>query len=811
MTTEVEAIAEACCADNSKHMHSKKADKSKCMASKKEDKPEYVALEKKNNYKYIIKKEPLSEDESRVLFLSTAFGKQAECPLHLKEVSNEIIERSGGLPLAINILASMLARQPAGGIEQWNYINNSLSSTLMTNASLERINQVFNLGYDNLPHGMKACMLYLCLYEEDRVIWKEDLVKQWIAEGFFCAVDREEVARSYFCELVNRGIIQPVDINCNDEIMSCRVHHMLLRFIRDKSMEENFCVALDHSHTTVRLADKVRRLALHLGNVEDAIPPGPESMRLSKVRSVAFSGFLKCMPSIVEFRFLQVLILKLLVDPGKMSDNLIEPEVNITEPDDVSDSLTEPDDLSYNLSEISELFRLRYFHLDACHMSVALPTQILQLKDLVAWEIDAQFTAVPSDIVDLPGLLYLSIPSEAHLPPGIGRMISLHTLGVLDLSKYSTETVMGLDTLTNLQDLRLTCSTLQPAGNLETNLECLGSIVRKLKNLKRVSLVPAVNIRGGEGSSSMIVSWLGFSIQPLPPSILQTLELSRRCCIFSTLPQWTKELTKLCILKIAVWKFSMEDVAILKGLPSLTALSLFLWTAPVRRIMFDDVGFPVLKYFKFVCAAPCLAFLDGAMPKVRKLKLGFNANRIDGYSLDAVGFERLTRLNEICTKIGGTGADERDRSSVRSVLTDAISKHPSTPIINVQWVDWNFCGGEEKYTDERGFQKKNLDVSKNKKKNLQEDAQKQVHTRTYTPLESTLRQGPRNAGMTSRIMCRRCRTFLCYPPGANSVGCSVCQTVTSILPPGRQGSAAPSPNPTNTGSTTGSRSKTTSN
>ncbi|KAM3406053.1 hypothetical protein ACQJBY_000229 [Aegilops geniculata] len=655
-TTEVDAIAQTCCADTSK---------------------------------YIFKKEPLSEDESRELFLGKVFGHEAGCPQVFKEVSNEIIKRSGGLPLAISTLASLLAGQPASSIEHWNYIKNSLSSDSSTNTSLEGIKQVLNLGYDNLPHGLKACMLYICLYEEDRVIWKEDLVKQWIAEGFICAV---EVAQSYFEELVSRGMIQPVDINCNDEILSCRVHHMVLHFIRYKSTEENFSIALDHSQTTIRLADKVRRLALHFGNVEYATLPMTASMRLSQVRSLAFSGLFKCMPSIVEFRFIQVLILKLWADPDNRSDNL-------TGSDDLNGNITEPDDLSCNLSEISELFRLRYFHLDACHMSVELPTQMKRLKDLVAWEIDADVSAVPSDIVDLPGLFFLSIPSEAHLPTDIGRMTSLRTLGVIDLSKNSTENIMCLGELTNLQDLRLTCSTLQP-DNLEKNLECLGLIVQKLSNLKCVTLVPAVSshvkTQDDVGAPNMSISWDGFTIVPLSPALLQRLELSWRCCIFSSLPEWTKDLTKLVILKMAVRKVSVEDVVILKGLPSLTALSLFVWTAPIRRIIFDNEGFLVLKYFKFVCAVPCLSFLDGAMPKVRNLKLDFNANRMEQCSLVAAGFERLIGLKKISIKIRGAGADECDRRSAQSVLTDAISKHPNTPIISVQWVNWKFCGDDKK-------------------------------------------------------------------------------------------------------------------
>lgn len=658
-TTEVVVVAQTCCADNSRH---------------------------------IFKKEPLSEDESRELFSGTVFAHQSEYPLHLKEVSNEIIKRSGHLPLVINTLASILARQPAS-IGIWNYIKNSLSSDLITNGNLEGIKQILNLGYDNLPHSMKACMLYLTMYDEECVIWKDDLVKQWIAEGFVCTMegdDEEEAARSYFDVLINMGMIQPVDINCNDEILSCRVHRMVLHFIRYKSVEENFSVAIDHSETTIRLADKVRWLALHFGSVEDATLPAPASMRLSQVRTLAFCGLVKCMPSILEFRFLQSLILKLWADPDKSSENL-------TGSDDPSDNLTAP--VSCNLTEISELFRLRYLHVDARHMSVELPSQIQWLKSLMVLEIDAEVTAVPSDIVDLRGLLYLNLPSVAHLSTGIGRMTCLRTLGVFDLSKNSTENVTSLGELTNLQDLRLTCSTSR-SDNLERNLECLGSIIRKLSNLKRVTLVPVVssyvNAQDDARDSGMSISWHGISVVPLPLVLLQRLELSRCCCVFSSLPEWTKELTQLGILKISVRKLSNEDVVILKGLHALTALSLYIWTAPARRIVFDCEGFLVLKYFKFVCTTPCVVFLSGAMPNVRKLKLGFNADRVDQYSLVAAGLEGLTNLNEISTKIGGAGVDESGRRFAESALTDALSKHRSISIIvNVQWVDWNFCGDKE--------------------------------------------------------------------------------------------------------------------
>ena len=65
---------------------------------------------------------------------------------------------------------------------------------------------------------------------------------------------------------------------------------------------------------------------------------------------------------------------------------------------------------------------------------------------------------------------------------------------------------------------------------------------------------------------------------------------------------------KLSILKIEVVELSSNDVDTLKKLPSLTALSLFVRTAPGGRIIFDKEDFLRLKYFKFMCTTVCVCY-----------------------------------------------------------------------------------------------------------------------------------------------------------------------------------------------------------
>uniref|UniRef100_A0A8R7ULK4 Disease resistance protein winged helix domain-containing protein n=1 Tax=Triticum urartu TaxID=4572 RepID=A0A8R7ULK4_TRIUA len=295
---------------------------------------------------------PLGHDDSRKLFFRTTFGPQYECPPELSEVANDIVGKCAGFPLAVVTIASLLANQ-MGKPEQWNFVNKSLGHGLRTNPASEGMKQVLNLSYNNLPLHLKACLMYLSIYQEDYIIQRNDLVKQWIAEGLIHATeekDMEEISRICFDELISRRLIKPVHINDNGDVLSCTVHHMVLDFIKHKSLEENFVTAIDPCQTTAPLADKVRRLSLHFGNAE-ATPP--TNMIPSQVPTLAFFGVIKCLPSIVEFQLLQVLILHL---------------------------WGEDESISVDLTGISELFRLRYLYV-TCNATLKLPqTQMRGLQ-----------------------------------------------------------------------------------------------------------------------------------------------------------------------------------------------------------------------------------------------------------------------------------------------------------------------------------------------------------------------------------------------------------------------------------------------
>lgn len=561
--------------------------------------------------------------------------------------------QSCGEPFETTIMVDNLLRHNLTEAQPW-HLQISLLSGLRTNPTSEGMKELLDHIYGSLPHHLKTCLLHFNMYPEDYTIKKDDLVKQWVAEGFIGEVneqDRFKVAEGYFHELTRRGLIQEVDTNYNNDELPCTVHHIVMDFIRYKSEEESFISIADYLQTTPGNPDRIRRLSVQFGGSKGAKIPG--SVRMSQLRSLAYFGFFNCVPSIAEYILLRVLILHVWADKDKTN---------------------------FDLSSIQELFRLRYLKI-ACNVSVKLPTKIRWLQYLETLDIDARVVNFPSDIVHLKHLLHLRLPREINMPREIDKMTSLCSLAYFQLSRDS---VLNLGKLANLQDLHLICYKVK-SDRLVVIMKSLGSIMEKFSKLKTLVL--------DAGASTMGILCDGLSNVPSPPHHLQKLKFSPQICIFPSLPEWIGKLNELAILKIAVKDLSRNNIEILKRLTGLTILSLSVQTAPAERAVFDE-GFQALRYFKFACTAACLSFVQGAMVNVERLKLCFNADTIEQYDLTSVGFQYLTSLQEISVKFGDPSSS-RIRNA-KTALDAAVSKNPNTTIVNVQTTEGISFGDKEK-------------------------------------------------------------------------------------------------------------------
>ncbi|VAI43678.1 unnamed protein product [Triticum turgidum subsp. durum] len=152
---------------------------------------------------HIYRMKPLNNEDSKRLFFGRVFRSEDSCAPQYEEVSTQILKKCGGLPLAIITISSLLASRQAKSRSDWESIMKSLGTNFATDPTLEGMKNILNLSYMHLPPRLRACFLYLGLYPEDREIRRDDLARQWVAEGFVSSVpelDLKDVAKSYFNE-----------------------------------------------------------------------------------------------------------------------------------------------------------------------------------------------------------------------------------------------------------------------------------------------------------------------------------------------------------------------------------------------------------------------------------------------------------------------------------------------------------------------------------------------------------------------------------------------------------------------------------
>lgn len=82
-----------------------------------------------------------------------------------QQISDNILKKCGGSPLAIIAISGLLANK-AQTEDEWEQVQNSIGY------SVERMMRILSLSYFDLQHDLKTCLLYLSMFPEDYVIEK---------------------------------------------------------------------------------------------------------------------------------------------------------------------------------------------------------------------------------------------------------------------------------------------------------------------------------------------------------------------------------------------------------------------------------------------------------------------------------------------------------------------------------------------------------------------------------------------------------------------------------------------------------------
>lgn len=574
---------------------------------------------------HIHQLEPLPLEESLLLFWHSAFSS-ATCPPNLEQHSRKIMERCGGLPLAITSVGDLVRKRKPQSATQWGRVLENLNIEMESHGNLGYAQSVLTLSYNNLPYYLKPCFLCFSIFPVTKV---SRLIRIWIAEGFVemrRGVSLEETAKEYLDELIDRNLVQVMDRDFLGRCKTCYVNSFMHEVIKNKSKEENFVMLYDIKQvqrgnaTKHRVLDRIRRLAIQKANPSEITSKSASSNLRSLILELGKPTIshqrkpLNLRISVAKFKLLRVLDLE-----GTFIDIL---------------------PFEFTSSHVL----LRYLSLRNTKLLV-LPESLKKLQNLETLDLRGTFIMkIPRDITKLKRLRHLFVPyppfeylppakdeifvrwfihsnvKGAELPTGIGMLQALWDLSLVDA--FDASVVRELGELTQLRKLGIRRLTREGCNEL-----C--AVMDKMSHLISITLLSMSR------HEPLLLGDL-----TSPPLNLERLFLAGPLL---NLPAWFSSLSHLNRLVLVGSRLQNDPFVILEDLPNLVAL--FLVEAYRGDILHVNTGkFLKLKQLHISNSNGLQRFVlqKGAMSELEKLSIWYCPELEQAPS----GIENLTNLKE---------------------------------------------------------------------------------------------------------------------------------------------------------------------
>ncbi|XP_021807363.1 putative disease resistance protein At1g50180 isoform X2 [Prunus avium] len=248
---------------------------------------------------FLHQPQALDENKSWELFEKIAlFGrvdKDSGVYIKMKELGMEMLRHCAGLPLAITVLAGVLARKNT--VNEWITVHANVYVYIRRGIGPEEeyagASWVLALSYDDLPYHLKPCLLYLGHFPEDFEIPVKRLTQLWMAEGLVSLTQgqglgeaMEDIAYHCLSELMIRCVVQVGETGSIGTIKTCRIHDLVRDLCLSKAEEENFLQVVNSSQRNEAISPfsssmvtkaaplgKVRRLAIYLNENAGKLVP----------------------------------------------------------------------------------------------------------------------------------------------------------------------------------------------------------------------------------------------------------------------------------------------------------------------------------------------------------------------------------------------------------------------------------------------------------------------------------------------------------------------------------------------------------
>uniref|UniRef100_A0A0E0AQT6 Pi36 n=1 Tax=Oryza glumipatula TaxID=40148 RepID=A0A0E0AQT6_9ORYZ len=612
---------------------------------------------------------PLSHDNSRELLYTRTGSEGRYLDSSSTQACDKILKKCVGVPLAIITIASLLASRSG---QEWPEVYRAIDFGEEDNYEMANTKRILSFSYYDLPSHLKNCLLYLSMFPEDYEIKKDFLIWMWIAEGFVpekqnTNIGLYDLGESYFNELINRSMIQPIGVENYGYIYGCRVHDMVLDLARSLTSEQNFVTVLDNDEQRKPESTNARRLALHRTSITSY---QFANVDMKKVRSFVATECNTGNNSVAPPGF-QVLRVLFLDRCNGMED--------------------------YHIKSILQcagrLCHLRCLQLSSYTEFLRLPKEIGDLKFLKILDLGGcggTIKELPEELGLLTHLLCLRIAHLLEMVPAglIGKLTSLQQLdinlaGEVAVRQFAKE-------LGNLRELRMLYADLynglRDKSMQRDFLQSLGCL-HKVHTMHIYGTTVKEGTRPDAGSVSCPRLW----------------QLSLTCIKFFSLPVWVNSSTLGCLshLDVKVQVVKEQDMETLGRLPMLCYLKLdsqYTRLVSIKKKLADDGYFQKLRIFRtprsFVrfdlhgCES-----ISGAsifMPRLESLEFSVDVRFLkDAADLHAglnnllAGFNDFgrTSLNRVNAKISCKDALAVEVQEAEVALANAAHGHPNRPVL----------------------------------------------------------------------------------------------------------------------------------
>ncbi|CAO2150413.1 unnamed protein product [Urochloa humidicola] len=643
----------------------------------------------------------LKPDESKDLFhLSvTESNGSKHSEDEQDRAPEEILKICGRLPLAIVTMAGLVAcnpNKPNGN--NWDKVCKSIFPEPVTTLSLDGVKRILDFCYNDLPGDLKTCALYLSIFPKGSKISMKRLTRRLTAEGFVSekqGLTEEEVAETYFNQLMRRKLIRPVEHNSNGKVKAFQVHDMVLEYIVSKSSEENFITVVGGHWMMQPPSNKVRRLSMQSsGSKHENMT---KNINLSQVRSVTVFGSLKQLPfhsfnngiiqvldlegwkglkqkhvknDICKMRMLKYLSLRR-TEIAKIPKKIVKLEY--LETLDIREThVEELPKSAKKLKRISSILggnknprkglRLPQDKIKESKKVISHQAEIKDSRNGTMPQGESKESEESISPQEKNESEKKSLPDQEK---NVG-MKELRVLSGIEIVGESTA-VDGLHQMTGLKKLAIY------KLNIKNDTKIFKQLLSSIEYLCSCGLQSlAINDEGSDFINSLDSMFA-------PPRYLIALELSG---MLEKPPKWISELHTLSKLTLSLTVLQTDTFKLLQGLPSLFSLTFSLSAAKQNLDKINDIleenksdsdgeifvpsGFPSLKLLRFFAPlVPKLGFGDNAMPALEMIHMRFEA--FEGL----FGIDTLENLREVHLRVNGQAAELKESDETETQETEA--------------------------------------------------------------------------------------------------------------------------------------------